>query len=835
MATPAFFDYEIYMTNKLVQMQKAEPAAGWTMSKLMEVFAENGFVGAEGAYAHFTQFGAAEEVAPNASFNANEYYAAKAAQFYKVEPNAVTEFQIANIKQIITSNGMNAWTHYQQFGSAEGVNPSNAFDADAYLAAKAVAMGDGWTAAKIADAIKANGMTVLDHYLTYAGKGEGEVAKDATFPVPNDKKVPSDVKGNTYELTVDRDTFTGTSQDDQFIADIKNVNGTETATLNVSDVLDGGAGFDTLTAYNNENVGNLAKASISNIEKVVAVGSSSAIDLSSNADVQEVWVKNGTSAITVTKAQLAGYEGTLGAQNITFTNASGTADAATVALNGVTGTSVTVAVSAGNEIEAQTLNLAGKNTLTSFSNAKMTSLTITGDGSLAGAAGVATAVAAGVGLQSVDASAATGDLTLSFTQANLNTTEFAYTGSKGADKITFEGALAQKATINLGAGDDSLTLKKVGATGSTYNGGEGTDTLVLDSIADLSAAQGKLFTGFENLKLAGDTASYEVGQIAGITSYEVAATTAATITKLADGATVTASANAMAAVTLNLADPSAATSALNITLDNGAKAVANGVDLTTLITNAHVLNIASKGMVNTTDANGVTLSGDSLANITNVHISGDQALDFTTGIATALTLIDGSSATGKLTITATGADKAMTIKGGSADDEITGSAHGDKLFGGAGDDKLITATDGFLSELTGGEGKDTFDVSLTKVAAATDKAALMTKQVVITDFAKGDTVDLTTDTDVVTTIAFANATNDVAAQLLTIANKAVATSGTPELHIINDAANHVAYVLLNDGDANTLTNDVLVQLTGITTPLSADNVQVNASGELTFI
>lgn len=828
MATPAFFDYEIYMTNKLVQMQKAEPAAGWTMSKLMEVFAENGFVGAEGAYAHFTQFGAAEEVAPNASFNANEYYAAKAAQFYKVEPNAVTEFQIANIKQIITSNGMNAWTHYQQFGSAESVNPSNAFDADAYLAAKAVAMGDGWTAAKIADAIKANGMTVLDHYLTYAGKGEGEVAKDATFPVPNDKKVPSDVKGNTYELTVDRDTFTGTSQDDQFIADIKNVNGTETATLNVSDVLDGGAGFDTLTAYNNENVGKLAKASISNIEKVVAVGSSSAIDLSANADVQEVWVKNGTSAITATKAQLAGYEGTLTDVNVTFINASGTADAATVALNGVTGTSVTVkSDAAANEIEAQTLNLAGRNTLTTFTNAKMTSLTITGDGSLT------TTVAAGAGLlKSVDASAATGDLTLSFTQANLNTTEFAYTGSKGADKLTFDGALAQKATINLGAGDDSLTLKKVGATGSTYNGGEGTDTLVLDSIADLTATQGKLFTGFENLKLAGTTASYEVGQIAGITSYEVAASTAATITKLADGATVTASADAMAAVTLSLADPSAATSALNITLDNGAKAVANGVDLTTLITNAHVLNIASKGMVNT-DANGVILSGDSLANLTNVHISGDQALEFTTGVATALTLIDGSSATGKLIIDAGDATKGMTIKGGSADDVITGSAHGDKLFGGAGDDKLITDTNGFLSTLTGGEGKDTFDVSLTKVAAATDKAALMTKQVVITDFAKGDKVDLSADAGVVTTIAFANATSDVAAQLLTLAKSAV--TGGPELHIINDAANHVAYVLLNDGVINTLTDDVLVQLTGITTPLSADNVQVNANGELTFI
>lgn len=36
-------------------------------------------------------------------------------------------------------------------------------------------------------------MTVLEHYLQYAGTGENEVAKGATFPVPDDKKVPSDV------------------------------------------------------------------------------------------------------------------------------------------------------------------------------------------------------------------------------------------------------------------------------------------------------------------------------------------------------------------------------------------------------------------------------------------------------------------------------------------------------------------------------------------------------------------------------------------------------------------------------------------------------------------
>ena len=728
MANPTWFDYEFYMGAKLVQMQKADPAGDWNMSKLVDAFAQNGFVDEEGAYDHFTQFGAAEDVAPNADFNASEYYAAKAAQFYGVEPSAVTELQIANVKAIINQAGMNAWTHYQQFGSNEGVNPSNAFDADAYLAAKAVAMGDGWTAEKVAEAIKGNGMTVLEHYLQYAGTGENEVAKGATFPVPDDKKVPSDVTGNTYELTVDRDAFTGTSQDDQFIADEKNVNGTPTATLNVSDTLDGGDGFDTLTSYGDKNAQNLAKASISNIEKVVAVGATSTINLSANADVQEVWVKNGTANITAAKAQVAGYEGTMTDQTVTFSDASTTADAATVALNGVKGSSVTVAVSAAaNEVEAQILKLSGDNELATFSNTKMTSLTITGDGSLHGAADAAAAIAAGAGLlKSVDASAATGDLNLAFTQAHLNATEFAYTGSKGDDDIAFDGAGSQKATIDLGTGDDSLTLENIGKTGSTYNGGDGADTLVLDGIATMTAAQGKMFSGFEHLVLDGTTASYEVGMIEGITSYEIAAATS-TITKLAEGAAVTVSDSITTSATLKLADPSAATSSLNVTLDNGVDTAANGVVVTSLSTNAHVLNVASEGLVNAT-ANGVILGSDSLDNLTNVLISGDQAFELTTGAAKALTLVDGSAATGDLTITATGAGKAMTIKGGSGDDTITGTAHGDILFGGAGDDKLIGGAG--ADTMTGGEGKDVFTISTAAITGNTDIAKIDT----VTDF-----------------------------------------------------------------------------------------------------
>ena len=120
MANPKWFDADSNMQNKLAQMQATDPA--YTMTQLVADFAAAGFVGDEGYYAHFVQFGAAEEVAPNAYFDADEYYAAKAAQYYG-EAFTGSELQIAQVKALINKEGMNAWTHYQQFGSAEGVNP----------------------------------------------------------------------------------------------------------------------------------------------------------------------------------------------------------------------------------------------------------------------------------------------------------------------------------------------------------------------------------------------------------------------------------------------------------------------------------------------------------------------------------------------------------------------------------------------------------------------------------------------------------------------------------------------------------------------------------------
>lgn len=274
MATPKWFDAQIYMQNKLAQMQATDPDYSW--DELYDAFRDAGFVGEEGQYEHFVKFGADEEVAPNAYFDADEYYAAKAKQYYEEELKQEftgSEEQIANVKNLIKTAGMNAWTHYQQFGSAEGVNPSNAFDASDYCAAKAEAMnkaeqkapdGTEWTAEKIAEAIDQAGMSVLEHYLTYAGTGEGEVAAGSTYPVSEDEQVVVPNPGETFVLKAGIEQLQGTSGDDVFKA--------EGGVMDAGDVTDGGAGNDTLEVYDSSEL----KGTFTNIENLTIAGTAAA-------------------------------------------------------------------------------------------------------------------------------------------------------------------------------------------------------------------------------------------------------------------------------------------------------------------------------------------------------------------------------------------------------------------------------------------------------------------------------------------------------------------------------------------------------------------------------
>ena len=82
---PKWFDWNAYLNNKLATMP-----SGTTMSSLVSAMNAAGFVGEEGSYRHFLQFGHGEDVSPSAGFNASQYYTFKAAQYYNKAVTAVT-------------------------------------------------------------------------------------------------------------------------------------------------------------------------------------------------------------------------------------------------------------------------------------------------------------------------------------------------------------------------------------------------------------------------------------------------------------------------------------------------------------------------------------------------------------------------------------------------------------------------------------------------------------------------------------------------------------------------------------------------------------------------
>ena len=145
MSDHKWFTAEDYLKNKLAT--KAVSDAGITdLPALMVAFEKVGFAGADGVYKHFQMFGDAEGISPNAYFNATQYLQAKAV----ASLGSASEYNVGRVASAIDGLHMSAWDHYQKFGATEGkfgINPSNAFDQETYLNAKA-ALGNALVVAQ---------------------------------------------------------------------------------------------------------------------------------------------------------------------------------------------------------------------------------------------------------------------------------------------------------------------------------------------------------------------------------------------------------------------------------------------------------------------------------------------------------------------------------------------------------------------------------------------------------------------------------------------------------------------------------------------------------------
>ena len=793
MATPKWFDANAYMQNKLAQLKAQEPDAGWTLDKVYDTFRDADFVGTEGQYEHFVQYGAAEEVAPNAYFDADEYYAAKAKQYYEEELKQEftgSEEQIAYVKSLIKDAGMNAWTHYQQFGSAEGVNPSNAFDASDYCAAKAEAMnnagqkapdGTDWTAESIAKAIDDAGMSVLEHYLTYAGTGEGEVAAGSTYPVSGDEQVSK--PGETFYLTADRDSLVGTSGDDVFRA-------TTAGDMNDFDTVDGGAGNDTLEVYTDDAL----KGTFTNIENLVVAGTTAAAsyDLSSfsksftlkaDADTEVTDVTGqklvldgvGAKALTVKMAaDQASVE--LVSQNRngdnTFTLESGAAlksvnltldeAASSVKFGGARATSIeTLAVKA---VESSATNGATVE-LSSLSGLK--DITVTGDASV-----TLSAVNTATKLETLDAFNTTGGVTVDGKLANTA----AFTGGAGNDTITL-GASTQ--AHDMGAGDDTVKITEALGKGVSINGGDGIDTLEMATNIAKDFRVGDAITGFEILKLSGG-GTVDMDNFGDI-NHVIAGIEAVTVNNIDSNGTIEFNNTANVDMTVTVKDAERAdntSDVLNVTIaDDGDVTVQK---LT--VANVENINITADDTDlvtgSTAATHTLTLAADKA---TSVTVSGDAKLTLNLeAVSTAIKDINASENTGGLTVDLGSTLKDVTVTGSSADDTITM---------------------GIGNTVTGGEGKDTFiataatDATVSFSTIMNFEAGDKLQIAGMTSLAKVDIESGTTNFDAVVTKALETATNTNAAWFVYDNN---------------------TYVVLEETDNGTFeAGDYLVQLNGV--------------------
>lgn len=516
-ANVKWFDSNVYMGNKLAKMP-----AGTTMDSLVAQMEKAGYSGPEGYFRHFLDWGHTEDVSPSAGFDAQQYYTFKAAKdYYGDDVSKVTADDVNKMMTAIHAAGMDAWTHYQKFGTSEMVNASNSFDTAAYLQAKSAAMGGALTAEGVALAIQNAGMNAYEHYMQFKG-GAGEVAFDKTFVVDSSKQTSTD-----FTLTNGTDVATA----NQFVSGlVYNPGGTDRINaLQDEDVLTGTGTNPTLTATlgnSNDNGATTVTPKLVGIETLNLAFTGSGATAVNQLDLQDA--TGVTNAINITRIS-DGVAGGVTIDNISSvpTNlsvsnsgqvtqsvnfafkdsaVSGAADETTLTLSDVQKAAISVESrqpTAGVGIE--TINLVSSDSANSvgvFNAEDLETLNISGDQRLN--LGTSTNIIR-AGTNQVEAFqyvAGFGNVAGSFTTLDASALGAALTVNLGTE-VTARTDGTSGGLVNFNftgtANDDIVRLiNGTDSNGDSINGGDGNDTLqVLANVATGT------FTSLEVLDIRG--------------------------------------------------------------------------------------------------------------------------------------------------------------------------------------------------------------------------------------------------------------------------------------------------------------------------------------------
>jgi len=425
------------------------------------------------------------------------------------------------------------------------------------------------------------------------------------------------------------------------------------------------------------------------------------------------------------------------------------------------------------------------------------------------------------------------------------------------------------ANVTGGSGNDVITLGSVLVTGAMVNAGAGSaDRLVVTGSTQITTATAPFIKGFEVVQ-ANTGTIVDVTQLAAfntITGVRVSDSAGGTVavnglsaTQAANVAIIAAN-DATGAITLGLtgATTGGQIDTVNATLTTttaataAAAAAAQVINLTAIVlTGVEKLVLTGNNtVVSTTGAVTLTTSAAlSLDSITLTNAGTNSIVISANQTATNLN-VDAAASIGDTTIdaalyaVATGA----SLKGGSGNDIIIGSALGDNITGGAGNDVLggtaitgqtvgtslavgtiatsvaaSTAADTF----TGGAGLDVFGIGIGAIGTMSTITDLNLGTAVVAGSVDRIVTDGTAATaTVVTFTAAQQATISAAATFAGALDAAIAAFGAVAAVASTFTYGADTFFVLNDVAATTTftATDLVVKITGVTGTLDASDI-----------
>lgn len=515
------------------------------------------------------------------------------------------------------------------------------------------------------------------------------------------------------------DNIVGTSGNDTVNGVIETAG---TISLNLTDVIDLGAGTDTVKV----NYANTAATfdatkipTLTGVEIVTISGTNGASTMNGGI-APSLTTLNWNTPLTASVMTVSAAPATLlnyGMDAITVDDSdlvvtyatgalTGSSDAATVTVGGLK--SVTNDAANSSDITLQgaasgsgfeTVNMVvgsesrlGALVVADSANSTMSTLNISGAGALKIFGTLDFKSTSGT----INASSNTGGVTLT-----VGTEAITMTGGSGNDTLTFvaAGDLDANDSITLGGGTDKIVLA---------------DTSISSTTTALNAAitaTGAEIVGYSAAATV-DMAYQAATKVAMSSTTDVKLT----VNKLSSTDTVIIDTGTHAGADLDVLGSLGYTT-LNLEL-NGTAAASVNMDIVTA-TSQSAVNIVSNGTVVGTSN---VIDNLALSAVTTVTVTGAQGLTITEALANTAVVVNGSAMTGKLSVI--GGTAASSLVGGSAVDSITGGVAGDTLEGGAGADVIKTGANanGTGDQVSGGLGADAVTVEYAVAAAATTLA-----------------------------------------------------------------------------------------------------------------